>query len=179
MAPPVSVDVLFVSLFAIWAVLGVARQDRMPLRDSLSRWDLFGLVPVWSLFTGTDFLDYRVLVRVTAKDGSLGDWEPIELWRPRPPAASLWHPELTERAIVRHAIEAMFRSKGEAGRGKLCRSVRYRSFLRLLVRTVRARDAMALQFVVYGFRQFEPELRHQVLFLSDVHDVMSCVDDAV
>lgn len=174
-----SVDVLFVSLFAIWAVLSVARQDRMPLRNVLSLWDLFGFVPVWSLFTGTDFMDYRVLVRLTAKDGSLGDWEPIELWRPRPAAAFLWHPELTERAIVRHAIEAMFRAKGDAGRNKLCRSVRYRGFLRLLVRTARARDTLALRFVVYGFRRFEPELRHQVLFLSDVHDVTSLLDDAV
>ena len=174
-----SADHVLPLLYAIWLVLTVARQRGMPLHKVVSRRDLFELLPDWSLFTGTSYMDYRILLRVTLKDGSPSGWAPLEFWGARSASSALWYPGMTARTIARHAIGAMISTKDSAGRHRVIRSVLYRAFLRMLATSALERHAVALQFVVYAYLRYEPSRRPEVVFLSDVHGLQNGLENAV
>ena len=75
-------------------------RNHLPLHDVVAGWDYCRLVPDWSLFAGPAHPDYRLVLRVVRPDGVMSDWEPVEVWAPKPSGAFLWHPQLTARMIV-------------------------------------------------------------------------------
>ena len=172
-------EFFLVGFYAIWFVLSVVRQARMPLHGVFARWDYGQLVPDWSLFAGPAHPDYMLILRVVRPDGVMSGWEPVEVWTPKPFGAFLWHPQLTPRLIAERTVDAMLRARGSAARSRLQRSLRYRSFLRFLLKSALERNAVALQFIVYAYRRYDPAQRPEVVFLSDIHDFHEYFHDAV
>ena len=165
---------LIIGILAAWFITSAVVQIRLPRIRRLRRFDPFGLLPRWNLFSPRP-IQTDLIVRYRHWEAATGpqDWVALPYPRPRREGDALFSPERRSKRTIYNQAErvvTIYRAY-HAEPAKVIGSVPYRHLLARVTREAREAKATGVQFQVVRVSRVTGEVRSAALFRSAIHAV--------
>lgn len=177
------VTAVFVGVLGVWFAVSVAAQFRDERFEKLRRFDVFGLVPLFTFFApNPGHSDQHLLYRDRSASGAVGEWVEIPLVDARRWYSVVWGPDKREKKILADAINSLMTSVERQSRSGvdatdlqyyLMLSVPYLTLLNVVVQRPAAPDVTHRQFVVAETFGLAAPRKLVPLFSSPFHALAS------
>jgi hypothetical protein len=160
-------------IFSAWLVLSVMFQFDLSWFPSVSRHDVFGVLPRWTFFApnpGTS--DYHLLYRDRLPGGPLTEWTEIPITAERRLVACLWNPEKREKKVLSDVATMLVRSAQllpANNHSLLAVTLPYLILLNVVVHHRVAEPGARRQFVIAESTGFLPDAGPKLLMKSGFH----------
>lgn len=173
-------DTVLASAFAVWFGLSLYGQFQSPRTDTLRRYDVLQLLPIWTFFApNPGSSDYHVIVRDRRSDGTISEWRDAMPIPAQTATSWVWNPMKRRQKVLVDAVASIAEMCAPTGdralqphllRRALMVSSPYLVLLNMVVNCAEhASGTLATQFAVVERVGFGQEARPTVMFRSPFH----------
>jgi hypothetical protein len=97
--------------FSVWFVLSILNQFGFAWFARVIAFDFFSLLPNWNFFApNPGHTDYHVVIRDKLPDGSVSEWQELDIAEPRRFLCFLWNPQKRPRKVLVDVVGSLVKS---------------------------------------------------------------------
>ena len=165
------VEKTIVSVFVLWFLATAFYQLFITrLMKYTRRWDIFRLIPAFSLFARTP-RDFRLFYRDCNQTGVLTGWKEIPLFHKRQWHHFIWNPRYFVISVITSSVDEMvsvLERKSQKGK-KMSERFIYQTILRYVLRFPKSEENISRQFKIEEAFGFITTEEAKELFVSEYH----------
>ncbi len=172
MLPTTWVGVAVTAALVLWLSVSILNQFQPAWLRVIAGRDVFALLPYWTFFApNPGQSDYHLVYRDRFTDGTLGDWQEIEITERRTLWSFVWNPEKRRRKILSDVVTMLgnHARDGQAVGNEIMLTLPYLLLLNVISQLPRLPEVSHRQFVVVETFGFTPTDTTRVILRSDFH----------